>query len=118
MGSVIERRDLVPAIRRKRQRLDFGHRLKIKIAIKMRKQSATARGLPSKSLAEAARIHAHQHEVRLTREMFRRGLRHLLGRGEMNEAVTQVGLRAVENARALGLPPQRGWADFVDDRQS
>jgi hypothetical protein len=103
----MEGRELVPTVRAKRQGIDLRDRRRIEIAIEMRKQSAATRGLPFQFVAKRGCIHAQQHEIALSGEMFRRGLRRLFGAGEMNEAVLAIDRRTAEYASALGFTPER-----------
>src|SRR5665647_807618 len=93
----IEGGKFVAAIRAERERIDLRDRRQIEIAIEMRKQLSPTRGLPFEPVAERGSIHAQQHEIRLTGEMFRRGFGHLRRSCEMNEAVVQVDLGAAEH---------------------
>src|SRR5664279_5033621 len=92
----MEGRELVPTVRAERQGTDLRDRLQIELAIEMWKQSAAARGLPFQFVAELGGVHAQQHEIALSGEMFSRGLGRLFGAGEMNEAVFAIDRRAAE----------------------
>ena len=71
----------------------------------MRKQRAAARGLPFQAFAERLHLDSKQHEIALSGKMLRCRLNRLFGRGEMNVAVAQIDLGAVEDSVA-GLIPE------------
>src|SRR5207302_814823 len=77
-----------------RKRLCPQHRVERECVVKMRKQVAAAGNLPSQRIAQRGDGHRDQHQICHSREMPRRGLAHLIGRGEMDEAVAQIDGRA------------------------
>src|SRR5450432_868994 len=104
------------AISAKRRGNDLRHSGNGEIGIEVRKKGTAPRYLPLQFVAELGRIHAHQHEVALTGEMFCRCLDRLFGGGEVDEAVAPVEFRAAEYPRAFGFAPERSGADFEDSR--
>src|SRR2546423_14032300 len=99
-----------------RQWLYPSHRGERQVAVKMRKQFAAARNLPSQRLAERVRVDRHQQQVLEAGKILGGGRADLRGRGEMDEAVAQVDRRTVEHILPLGVTPKRLRADLVDGR--
>ena len=62
-------------------------------------------------------IDRHQHQVRGTGEMPRRGLADLRSGREMNETIALIDAGAAEHAVTLRLAPKRTLADLVDGRR-
>src|SRR5262245_33041258 len=83
----------------------------------MRKQVAAPRYLPFERALDRRGVDRHQHQVRRSGEMLRRGLANLVCRGKMDEAVAQIDGSAAEHPRALRLAPQCDLADLVDGRR-
>jgi hypothetical protein len=106
----------VTAVLAERQRLDPVHGTKRQRGMKVREQRAAARRLPSERGSQDARIDSDEQQIPLPGKVSRSGLRDLIGRREVDEAVRQVDGGAREHAAVLRFAPQRGVADLVDRR--
>ncbi len=95
-----------------------GHRCEIEFSIEMRKYVPAARGFPAQTVPELIGINGDEEEAGLTMEVLACGFSHLAGRGEMDEAVAQVGGAAAIDPESLGLAPGGGRTDFVDGRHA
>src|ERR1700736_3407410 len=80
----------------------------------MRKQLVVARPFPAQRIAQGAGIDLDQEQSGLAEEMLLCRLRHLRGRGKMNEAIALVVGAAAVHALPLGLAPGRSGTNFVD----
>lgn len=77
-------------VRSERQRFDLDNGGEVERAVEMRKQIPGARRLPFQLRAELAGVHAHQKQIMYSCKVFRRGLRNLIGRREMNETIASI----------------------------
>src|SRR5438105_4119009 len=80
-----------------RQRLYPSHRGERQVAVKMRKQFASARNLPSQRFGERVRVDRDQQQILDAGEILGRGRADLRGGGEMDEAVTHIDRRTSEH---------------------
>jgi len=113
-GSIAKWRKIVSAVGTKRQRLGPHDSDQIKRTVEVRKQRAAARGLPFEPVSELGDIDTDKDQVALAGKMLCRSFPDLVSRREMNEAIAQVCLRALEFSGALGLKPQRNRTNFID----
>src|SRR5439155_19287171 len=97
-ASAVERRKHVAPFGSERQRVHTQDGSEIQTCVKVRKERAAARRLPSQPVAQPCGVNAHQQQVALTGEMFCSGFHHLCGAGEMDEAILLIDRRAMEDA--------------------
>src|SRR5690606_14550014 len=90
------------------------HRGKGKGTVKVREKLPAARDLVFERCSELFRLHRYEKEVILAGKVLSGGLLHLLGGREVDEPVGEVHRRAQERSFPLGLPPERGSANLVD----
>src|SRR5262245_31976821 len=95
----------VEGVGTERQRLDPDDRAKVKIAVKVWKQRAAARGFPFQPVAEPRGIDSHQKKTALAGKVLFGGLDDLRGCRKVDEAVPAVGRRAAKYACAFGRAP-------------
>jgi len=103
------------AIWQKWQRFREDHCIERQSGIKMWKMRAAARRLEAQAIAEPFCVDRDKQQIARAAEMFRGSCFGLLRGREMDEAVGDIGRRAVKPALVLGFAPQRGGHDFVDD---
>ena len=113
-GSIAKWRKIVAAIGAEGQRCgsDDGHQ--VKTSVEVRKQHATARGLPFQAVSKPGGIDTDEDEVALAGKVLSCSFADLFGRREMNEAVSPVHLRALEFSSKLGFEPERSGTNFID----
>src|SRR5206468_12343722 len=102
-----ELRKHVPAVGTKRQWLDPQDTIERQLAIKMRKQCARARGLPSERRTKTASVDRNQHQIGHPGEMLGRGFPDLACAREMDVAVALIDAGAAVIAGGLGVLPLR-----------
>src|SRR5260370_29653396 len=93
---------------------DGGDRAKVEFAIEVREQLVIARRFPAQRIPQRVGIDRDQEQAGLPEEMLPRGFGDLRSCGKMNKPIAPVVGAAPVYALALGLPPGRGGAGFVD----
>jgi len=111
---LLQRWKYMPVVRTERQRLDPPHGVERQHAVEVREQRAAAGQFPFECSAKGIGVDRDENEVVLPGEMFRGGLRNLLGGGKVDVAVGEVDRRASKLAHPLCRTPRGGVADFVD----
>jgi len=104
----------VPAVWAERERLGPTYCTERQGAVEVREQRAAAGWFPFEWGADGVGGDCNKNEIALPGEMFRGGLRDLIGGGKMNVAVGKIDRRADEFARVFGRLPRGGIADFVN----
>lgn len=88
-----------------RQGLGPGHVFECQGAVEMGKERAATRGFPFERLTERVGLEPEEEEIVFSREMLGSGLGHLIGGGEMHEAVGDIDWRTKSGAGvAQGRP--------------